>query len=222
MTERQRGLGRGLSALLEEASAEQPVAPPQAPSAGGVRHLPIELIRANPDQPRKNFDAEELAALGESVRARGVIQPIIVRPRRGHEGEFEIVALDWPGQGQSPRGTGPVTAQHYAAVATQAMVALGLGRPVVLGNSIGGAAAILMAAAGAPMRGLVLCDPGGLTPLTPTARRVIRAMAAYGGPPSARLSCISCTSWFDPVRAVRGCLFVRRERPRWTPGRRKA
>ena len=60
MTERQRGLGRGLSALLEEATAEQPVAPPTAPSAGGVRHLPIELIRANADQPRKHFDADEL------------------------------------------------------------------------------------------------------------------------------------------------------------------
>lgn len=92
MTERQRGLGRGLSALLEEASAEQPVAPPQAPSAGGVRHLPIELIRANPDQPRKNFDVEELQSLAESIRSRGVIQPIIVRPRRQAEGEFEIVA----------------------------------------------------------------------------------------------------------------------------------
>jgi 4,5:9,10-diseco-3-hydroxy-5,9,17-trioxoandrosta-1(10),2-diene-4-oate hydrolase len=93
-------------------------------------------------------------------------------------GEFEIVALDWPGQGQSPRGTGPVTAQHYAAVATQAMVALGLGRPVVLGNSIGGTAAILMGAAGAAVRGLVLCDPGGLTAIDGTARTAIGALTA--------------------------------------------
>ncbi|MBX7249220.1 MAG: ParB/RepB/Spo0J family partition protein [Caulobacteraceae bacterium] len=92
MTERQRGLGRGLSALLEEATAEQPVAPPTAPSAGGVRHLPIELIRANADQPRKHFDADELQSLADSIRARGVIQPIIVRPRKGADNEFEIVA----------------------------------------------------------------------------------------------------------------------------------
>lgn len=92
MSERQRGLGRGLSALLDEAAAEQPVAPPSAPSAGGVKHLPIELIRANADQPRKNFDAEELQALADSIRSRGVIQPIIVRPRRQAEGEYEIVA----------------------------------------------------------------------------------------------------------------------------------
>ena len=93
MSERQRGLGRGLSALLEEASAEQPIQPPAAPpsasSAGGVRHLPIELIQANPDQPRKNFDAEELQSLADSIRSRGVIQPIIVRPRRQAEGERE-------------------------------------------------------------------------------------------------------------------------------------
>jgi len=92
MSERHRGLGRGLSALLDEAAAEQPVAPPQAPSAGGVKHLPIELIRANPDQPRKRFDNDELQALAESIRSRGVIQPIIVRPRRGAENEYEIVA----------------------------------------------------------------------------------------------------------------------------------
>ena len=92
MSERQRGLGRGLSALLDEAAAEQPIAPPQAPSAGGVKHLPIELIRANPDQPRKNFDADELQSLSESIKSRGVIQPIIVRPRRQAEGEYEIVA----------------------------------------------------------------------------------------------------------------------------------
>jgi len=92
MSERQRGLGRGLSALLEEAQAEQPVAPPTAPAAGGVRHLPIELIHPNPNQPRKAFDQEELKALSDSIRARGVVQPLIVRPHPRREGEFEIVA----------------------------------------------------------------------------------------------------------------------------------
>ena len=92
MSERQRGLGRGLSALLEEAAAEQPVAPAVAPSAGGVRHVPIELIRPNPAQPRKAFDAQELQSLADSIRSRGVIQPIVVRPRKDKDGEFEIVA----------------------------------------------------------------------------------------------------------------------------------
>lgn len=92
MSERQRGLGRGLSALLEEAAAEQPVAPAVAPSAGGVRHVPIELIRPNAAQPRKAFDAQELQSLADSIRSRGVIQPIVVRPRKDKDGEFEIVA----------------------------------------------------------------------------------------------------------------------------------
>jgi len=92
MSERQRGLGRGLSALLEEAAAEQPVQPQATPPAGGVRHLPIELIHPNPNQPRKSFDRDELQALAESIRARGVVQPLVVRPRPNHEGEFELVA----------------------------------------------------------------------------------------------------------------------------------
>lgn len=124
------------------------------------------------------------------VRRWGQGVPILCLHAIGHDsrdfealaeavgGEFETVALDWPGQGESPRGTGPVTAQHYAAVATDAIVALGLGRPVVLGNSIGGTAAILMAAAGAPVRGLVLCNPGGLAVLDGTARAAIGALAA--------------------------------------------
>lgn len=92
MSERQRGLGRGLSALLEEAQAEQPVAPAVAPSAGGVRHVPIELIRPNPNQPRKAFDQDELQSLADSIRSRGVIQPIVVRPRKDRDNEFEIIA----------------------------------------------------------------------------------------------------------------------------------
>jgi ParB family chromosome partitioning protein len=125
MSERQRGLGRGLSALLEEASAEQPVqppaAPPSAPSAGGVRHLPIELIQANPDQPRKNFDSEELQSLADSIRSRGVIQPIIVRPRRQAEGEFEIVAGERRWRANVQRADlNPVEEAHgYSALQSQ-------------------------------------------------------------------------------------------------------
>ena len=70
-----RGLGRGLSALLEEAS--------EAPEDGGIapeRDMPIELIRRNPDQPRKHFDEDEINELAASIRRRGILQPILVRP----------------------------------------------------------------------------------------------------------------------------------------------
>jgi ParB family chromosome partitioning protein len=90
-----RGLGRGLSALLDEADAPLVVeAPPgeAVPGLSGVREAPIELLRRNPDQPRRFFDEEALEELAESVRQKGLLQPILVRPAPGAPGEFQIVA----------------------------------------------------------------------------------------------------------------------------------
>ncbi|HEX2815638.1 MAG TPA: ParB/RepB/Spo0J family partition protein [Phenylobacterium sp.] len=89
MAEGRRGLGRGLSALLDEAGEGQG----QAPAPGeGTRDLPIELVHRNPDQPRRHFPAEEIAELEASIRDKGVLQPILVRPSPKTPGEFEIVA----------------------------------------------------------------------------------------------------------------------------------
>jgi ParB family chromosome partitioning protein len=83
-------LGRGLSALLEEAGA---ATTPEARQAVGVRELYIEQIVRNPDQPRRTFAPEDLDELTASIRERGVISPIVVRPRPGGaEGEYQIVA----------------------------------------------------------------------------------------------------------------------------------
>jgi ParB family chromosome partitioning protein len=87
---RQRGLGRGLSALLGE--VEAPGAEPSAAATSGARELPIELIHRNPDQPRVHFDPDELEELAASLRQKGVLQPILVRPSRQTEGEYQIVA----------------------------------------------------------------------------------------------------------------------------------
>ena len=76
-----RGMGRGLAAIL---SSKGEVAP------AGLREIPVELVRPNPDQPRVTFDPEQLTALAESVKARGVLQPIVVRPLAG--GEYELIA----------------------------------------------------------------------------------------------------------------------------------
>jgi ParB family chromosome partitioning protein len=72
------GLGRGLSALL----GEQPHQTPgdSAPRAGGVRDVEIASIRPNPAQPRVQFDEEALDELAKSIAARGVLQPILLRP----------------------------------------------------------------------------------------------------------------------------------------------
>jgi ParB family chromosome partitioning protein len=84
--EGRRGLGRGLSALLGEVEAAGPG------PAGGAREIPIELVQRNPDQPRMDFPEAELEELAQSVRQRGVLQPILVRPAPGRPGEYQIVA----------------------------------------------------------------------------------------------------------------------------------
>jgi ParB family chromosome partitioning protein len=71
------GLGRGLSALLDDIAA-----PPSVDSPAVVR-LAIADIAANPDQPRRHFDEAAMAELVASVRAHGILQPILVRPYRG-------------------------------------------------------------------------------------------------------------------------------------------
>lgn len=88
MSEPKRGLGRGLAALLGEAAREQPVAPEQA-RAAGVQTLPVAELVPNPHQPRRRFDEAALDELASSLSTRGLIQPIVVRPR---DGAYEIVA----------------------------------------------------------------------------------------------------------------------------------
>lgn len=88
MAENRRGLGRGLSALLGEAEEIAHAGEP----ADGVREIPIELVHSNPDQPRQSFREDEIATLADSIRDKGVLQPILVRPSPRTPGEFEIVA----------------------------------------------------------------------------------------------------------------------------------
>ncbi|HXH53855.1 MAG TPA: ParB/RepB/Spo0J family partition protein [Sphingomicrobium sp.] len=82
------GLGRGLSALLDDAVRPAAAEPP-APSAGGVREIEIGRIRPNPNQPRVQFSEESIDELADSIAERGVLQPILLRP---HGDGFEIIA----------------------------------------------------------------------------------------------------------------------------------
>jgi ParB family chromosome partitioning protein len=91
MAESRRGLGRGLSALLGEAEEGAAPAVGQTPAGEGAREIPIELIHRNPEQPRTLFAEEELAELEASIREKGVLQPILVRPSQTR-GEYQIVA----------------------------------------------------------------------------------------------------------------------------------
>lgn len=92
MVESKRGLGRGLSALLEEASDARAEDAAAMAVATGARQAPIELIRRNPEQPRHYFDEAEIENLAASIREKGVIQPILVRPAPGATGQYQIVA----------------------------------------------------------------------------------------------------------------------------------
>jgi ParB family transcriptional regulator, chromosome partitioning protein len=76
-----RALGRGLSALIPQAATPPPSAPgtAAAEASKGVLKLPIEAIERDAEQPRKQFDEDRLRELSESIRAQGVIQPILVR-----------------------------------------------------------------------------------------------------------------------------------------------
>jgi ParB family chromosome partitioning protein len=76
--EQRRGLGRGLELLVGGAGETE------------LAHLPVETIHANPRQPRKRFDGEATSALADSIRSQGLVQPVVVRPRRA--GGFELIA----------------------------------------------------------------------------------------------------------------------------------
>ena len=87
------GLGRGLSALLGDIEGEAPLAATISGGAAreGLTNLPIAQIHPHPDQPRRHFDDGALAELAASIRTRGLVQPILVRPAPGGQG-WQIVA----------------------------------------------------------------------------------------------------------------------------------
>jgi ParB family transcriptional regulator, chromosome partitioning protein len=81
VAERQRAMGRGLAAILSVAPRDE---------AEELRQIPTELIAPSPHQPRTTFDEAGLVALAESIKVRGVLQPVLVRPIPG--GTYELIA----------------------------------------------------------------------------------------------------------------------------------
>jgi ParB family chromosome partitioning protein len=76
--EKRRGLGRGFELLVG------------GPGEPELAHLPVETIHPNPRQPRKRFDGEATSSLADSIRAQGLVQPVVVRPREA--GGYELIA----------------------------------------------------------------------------------------------------------------------------------
>ena len=81
MAEKTKGMGRGLAAILSVAPRDE---------LQELRPIPVDMIEPSPHQPRHNFDEESLLALAGSIRARGVLQPVLVRPLPS--GRFELIA----------------------------------------------------------------------------------------------------------------------------------
>lgn len=82
-------LGRGLAALLGDT---QDVASADKPGTEGIHPLPIELLEAGPFQPRQMMEQEPLEELAESIRAQGILQPILARPHPGQPNRYQIIA----------------------------------------------------------------------------------------------------------------------------------
>lgn len=98
---RRRGLGRGLSALLGDPVVELPKPAPEPQTAQaladigpakGLRNLPVEQLKPGKSQPRRVFEQTAIDDLIESVREKGILQPLLVRPHPDDQDFYEIIA----------------------------------------------------------------------------------------------------------------------------------
>jgi ParB/RepB/Spo0J family partition protein len=96
-------LGRGLAALFGEAGSRP------AGDIGGAQTVPIEAIRPSPFQPRRHFAEQELEGLAQSIREKGIVQPLLVRPVADPAADFELVAGErrWRAAREAGRETVP-------------------------------------------------------------------------------------------------------------------
>lgn len=88
---KRRGLGKGLDALLGVGAGPEAEAGQAAGEGAGLKTLPLDLLERGPYQPRQDFKPEALRELAESIRAQGMVQPIVARRRPGLE-KYEIIA----------------------------------------------------------------------------------------------------------------------------------
>ncbi|MCU7795829.1 MAG: ParB/RepB/Spo0J family partition protein [Candidatus Thiodiazotropha sp. (ex Semelilucina semeliformis)] len=122
MAAKKRGLGRGLDALLGGAQSEPEAKPHTGAGTGdSLNRLPVDLIQRGRYQPRREFDADTLHELAESIAAQGVIQPVIVRPVEN--GRYELIAGErrWRAAQQAGLDEIPVVVKEVTEEAAMAM-----------------------------------------------------------------------------------------------------
>jgi len=129
MADKKRGLGRGLEALLGQAAARPAAAPAAAKPAGAdeLAQLPVDLLERGKYQPRLDMREESLAELADSIRAQGVVQPIVVRPvgtpAPGASQRYEIIAGErrWRAAQMAGLAAVPAVIRHVPDEAAVAM-----------------------------------------------------------------------------------------------------
>jgi 4,5:9,10-diseco-3-hydroxy-5,9,17-trioxoandrosta-1(10),2-diene-4-oate hydrolase len=154
-----------------------------------ARSQPVEHAEPSPrldaTKQHRRIDGVELSYLRAGAGA-----PLVCLHAIGHDAEdfrdfarrfadrYDVIALDWPGHGDSGPDPHPVSAHRYAALLIELLDQLGIETPILLGNSIGGAAAIRYAKA-RPVRALILCDSGGLVAVDRSVRLFCALFAAF-------------------------------------------
>ena len=123
---KKRGLGRGLDALLGNSALSDTANLSTAKAGNGLKHLPVDLIDRSPFQPRTNFNEEALQELADSIRAQGVVQPVVVRPRPGKTGRYELIAGERRWRAAQLAGLHEVPAVIREDVDDQAAMAMAL------------------------------------------------------------------------------------------------
>jgi len=124
------------------------------------------------------------------VDRKGRGQPVLCLTAIGHDAQdfdaladllgdrFAFIRLEWPGHGRSGPDTQPVSAARYAELLDRLVPALNLENPIIIGNSIGGAAGLIYASH-RPVRGLVLCNSGGLVEFSSKVARFCRLFERF-------------------------------------------
>ena len=129
MTGKKKRLGRGLEALLSKSSSAEADDQDAAPGSGGetLRNIPVELLQRGAYQPRLDMRPESLQELADSIKAQGVVQPIVVRPLpgKGAEPHYEIIAGERRWRAAQIAGLAEVPA-IIRNVADQAAIAMSL------------------------------------------------------------------------------------------------
>ncbi|MCU1331023.1 MAG: chromosome segregation DNA-binding protein [Candidatus Angelobacter sp.] len=114
INDKRKALGRGLDSLLPSRPAVTPIAMPASQPAPSAQEIPIESIDPNPYQTRRRINEAALEELAESIRASGVVQPVVLRPAAN--GRFQLVAGErrWHASKRAGKTTIPAVVRHIS------------------------------------------------------------------------------------------------------------